>query len=105
MMKTNFKFLHYLIIACLILFSLKLLLPLANTPPQATPHYSNTVSESSSRAPAVSLCKLASCYTLTEEVIQTPPYLFIFVGALFFLLILHSSNSPKTRFFKPPIFS
>ncbi|MBA2653199.1 MAG: hypothetical protein H0U73_13185 [Tatlockia sp.] len=104
-MKTQLKFLHYLVIVSLIFFSLKSLLPIANTNTlDTTPHYSTMTTDCSSRTPLISHCQLLSYYTLTENEIQTAPYLFILAGSLFFLVIQHSTDSLKSRLFKPPIY-
>jgi hypothetical protein len=103
-MKANLKFVHFLVIAALVLFSLKPLLTAADNITPYSPQYSTTTQDCASRTPVVTSCQLLSYYTLTENDIQAAPYLFILAGSLFFLLLQVSSNPPKSRLFKPPIF-
>jgi hypothetical protein len=104
-MKASIKLFHCLVIVCLVLVSLKPLLPSANNKSPLSPQYSTTATtDCSSRTAVVSSCQLVSYFTLTENEIDLAPYLFLVAGALFFMLIQHSSNSPKSRLFKPPIY-
>ncbi|WP_214608441.1 hypothetical protein [Legionella maceachernii] len=62
-----------------------------------------TTSDCSSRTSSISYCQLSTYYTLTENELNTAPFLFILAGALFFVLTQLTSNSPLSQPFKPPI--
>ncbi|MBA2711705.1 MAG: hypothetical protein H0U57_14090 [Tatlockia sp.] len=103
-MNRSIKLLHLLVIFCLVLISLKPLLASVTNKTVQIPQYSTSIErDCSSRTSVVSYCQLLSYFTLTENLTQPVPYLFIVAGALIFGLIQHCTDSPKSRLFKPPI--
>lgn len=105
-MKTTIHLFYYVIIASLVLFSIKPLLRHGTSPQSlATMQYSTVNKCSGGVNTALSSCQTSTNYTLAEWEISADLYSLIFAGLLFFVYKKIRCFPPYFRLFKPPILS
>ncbi|WP_028373853.1 hypothetical protein [Legionella lansingensis] len=100
------KLLHFIMMASLVLFTIKpLLLLYHDHQKQASPQAQYTVGTKCSgrTTTTLSYCQSSHCYVLAENAHIDGFYLFILSGLLFFVYTQLTSSSPRSRLFKPPI--
>lgn len=103
-MKEKLKFINYLILFSMVLFTVKPVLShLIENQVQQKTQYSATSSPCSSRTAIVSSCALSWLYTLAEDEFGIEAYLFLLAGLLYYSVTKFTYNSPIFSLFKPPI--
>jgi hypothetical protein len=103
-MKEKLRFINYLILLSMVLFTVKPVLShLIENQIQQKAQYSATSSPCSSRTAVVSSCASSWLYTVAEDEYGVEAYLFLLAGLLYYSVVNFTYNSPIFSLFKPPI--